>query len=988
MRLASALALLLAAGCAAPRVAAPPAAPPTSAAPATPAASAARAFPFETVVRDLPNGLRVVVVPTGLPEVVSLQLVVGVGSRDEVEPGRSGFAHFFEHMMFRGTEAVPAADYQRILSQAGADQNAYTTDDRTVYHTTFLRGALPEMMRIEGDRFQNLAYAEDAFRTEARAVLGEYNKNFANPVQRLLEAQREAAFTTHTYRHTTMGFLADIQQMPEGYDYAQDFFRRHYRPENTTLLVAGDVAADEVMALAEQHFGAWAPGYVAPEIPAEPPPAGPLARHVAWDGPTPPWVTVAFRAPAAYSDDEAEARDAQALSVLATLAFGPSSSLYRQLVVEEQTVDQLFASLPDRRDPTLMTVGARVKRAEDVAAVRDAIQRELALWRVAAPDAARLDAFKNRTRYGFAAGLDHSKSIADALVPSLAVGRDPARIERQFARLMALTPDDVQRAADRTFRDSAMVVVTLAQGGLPDEALAAGSVDMQVALVDLPHVDDRPAAPAPPVPAAAWQNAPASVQSVRFETVRLPGTSPLVSLRFSFATGAADDPEGQEGLAALTARMLADAGSRDLTYAQIQDALFPLAAGLGVQVDKERTTFAATVHADNLDRWWAVAGGMLLDPGFRADDFERVRADLVSEIRTGLRAGNDEELGKEVLYETIYGPDHPYGHLSLGHAAAVERLTLADVQAFYRAHVTQDRLTLGVGGGVDDERLRAIQRHLAANLPEAGAARPAIPAPPAPTAPTVLVVHKPETRAAAISMGFPIAVTRQHPDFVALDLVRSWLGEHRNSSARLFQRLREVRGMNYGNYAYTEYFPDGMYQFMPDPGLVRQQQIFQIWIRPVPPEQAHFAIRAGAWELDRLVRDGLTEADFERTRAFLRNYAALLTATQSRRVGYALDQQAYGLPEFVAWYREALDRLTLDDVNRAIRAHLSGPLQIVVVTPDASLADALASGRESPITYASPVPDDVAAEDALIQRFPLGLSPSTVRTVPVGEVFE
>lgn len=950
------------------------------------ATPAARAFPFETVVRDLPNGLRVVVVPTGLPEVVSLQLVVGTGSRDEVEPGRSGFAHFFEHMMFRGTEAVPAAEYQRVLSQAGADQNAYTTDDRTVYHTTFLRDALPEMMRIEGDRFQNLSYSEDAFRTEARAVLGEYNKNVANPVQRLFEAQREAAFTAHTYRHTTMGFLADIQQMPEGYAYAQDFFRRHYRPENTTLLVAGDVTADEVMRLAETHFGTWAPGYVAPTIPTEPPPAGPVVRHVAWEGPTPPWVTVAFRAPALYADDPAEARDAQALGVLATLAFGPSSDLYRRLVVEEQTVDQLFAFVPDRRDPTLMTVGARVRRAEDVAAVRDAVQRELALWRVRAPDASRLDALKSRTRYGFAAGLDHSKSIADALVPSLAVGRDPARIERQFAGLMALTPADVQRAADRTFRDAAMVVVTLAQGDLPADALVAGSVDTRVALTDLPA--DPPAAPAPPVPAAAWQRASAAMQPARFETVRLPGATPLVSLRFVFATGAADDPEGQEGLAALTARMLADAGSRDLTYAQVQDAFFPLAAGLGVQVDKERTTFAATVHTDNLDRWWAVAGGMLLDPAFRADDFERVRADLVSEIRTSLRAGNDEELGKELLYETIYGADHPYGHLTLGHVAAVERLTLDDVRAFYREHLTQDRLALAVAGGLDDDRLAAMQRHLATHLPETGAARPAVPAPAMPTAPSALVVHKPETRAAAISMGFPMAVTRAHPDFVALDLVRSWLGEHRNSSARLFQRLREVRGMNYGTYAYTEYFPRGMFQFMPDPGLVRQQQIFQIWIRPVPPEQAHFAVRAGAWELDRLVREGLTEADFERTRAFLRNYAALLTATQSRRLGYAVDQQAYGLGEYVAWYRDALDRLTLDDVNRAIRAHLSAPLQIVVVTPDASLADALADGRESPITYASPVPADVAAEDAIIQRVPLGLAPATVRTVPVTEVFE
>ncbi len=948
-------------------------------------AASAPIYPFETATRTLGNGLRVVVVPTTIPDVVSLQLIVGTGSRDEVEAGRSGFAHFFEHMMFRGTEAVPAAEYQRILTRAGADQNAYTTNDRTVYHTTFLKESLPEMMRIEADRFQNLAYSDDAFRTEARAVLGEYNKNFANPIQKLLEAQAEVAFTTHTYRHTTMGFLADIEAMPEAYAYGLDFFRRHYRPENVTLLVAGDVTADAVFALAEQQFGGWAPGFVPTAVPQEPAPAGPVFRHVTWEGPTPPWVTVAFHAPASYSDDPTEVSDNMAMNVLTTLAFGPSSDLYRRLVIEEQTVDQLFAYAPDSRDPGLVTIGARVKDAADVAAVRDAIQTELALWRLRAPDAGRLDALKGAVRYGFAAGLDNTEGVADALVSTLAVWRDPSRLNGIYASLDALTPADVQRVANRVFTDAGMVVVTLSQEPLPEAAMSAGSVDVPVASISLPPESERVALPPPPVPPAAWQRRAAPA----FETLQLAGTSPLVTLRLLFATGAADDPAGKEGLAELTARMLADAGSAELTYGQIQDALFPLAAGLGAQVDKEMTVFSTTVHQDNLDRFWAIAGGQLLDPGFRDEDFERVKSDLLSSIRTGLRAGNDEELGKEVLYETIYAAGHPYGHLTMGHAGSIAGLTLADVRAFYRTHFTQDRLTLGVGGGIPDATLAAIQGHLAANLPATGAPAVLLPMPAVAIGPTALVVSKPETRAAAISMGFATDVTRRHPDFVALDLARSWLGEHRNSSARLFQRIREVRGMNYGDYAYTEYFPRGMNLFMPDANLGRQQQIFQIWVRPVPPEQALFAIRLATFERDRLVRDGLSQADFETTRAFLRNYVALLTATEGRRVGYALDQQYYGLADYVTWYRDELDTLTLADVNRAIREHLGGPMQIVVITPQADeLAAALADGRPSPMRYASPVPAEVLAEDETVQQYPLGLTPATVRTVDASTVFE
>ena len=193
-------------------------------------AQESKIFPYEYAVRDLDNGLRVIVLPTDYPEIVSLYIPVSVGSRNEVEEGKSGFAHFFEHMMFRGTEAYPAAKYQALLKNAGADQNAYTTDDRTVYHTTFSKDDLETMMKLEADRFQNLAYSDADFRTEALAVLGEYNKNAANPISKLFEVQRAAAFDEHTYKHTTMGFIEDIEAMPDQFDYSRQFFDRFYRP--------------------------------------------------------------------------------------------------------------------------------------------------------------------------------------------------------------------------------------------------------------------------------------------------------------------------------------------------------------------------------------------------------------------------------------------------------------------------------------------------------------------------------------------------------------------------------------------------------------------------------------------------------------------------------------------------------------------------------------------------------------------------------------
>src|SRR5437868_6452992 len=158
-----------------------------------------RVFPFDYAQEDLPNGLRLVTIPTGFPNIVSVYIVVQTGSRNEVEPGKSGYAHLFEHLMFRGTPRYPADKYQAILKAAGADQNASTNTDVTTYYETFSKEDLETILMLEADRFQNLKYSPELFKTETLAVLGEYNKNSADPNERLWETIQETAFTTHPY---------------------------------------------------------------------------------------------------------------------------------------------------------------------------------------------------------------------------------------------------------------------------------------------------------------------------------------------------------------------------------------------------------------------------------------------------------------------------------------------------------------------------------------------------------------------------------------------------------------------------------------------------------------------------------------------------------------------------------------------------------------------------------------------------------------------
>jgi zinc protease len=247
-----------------------------------------------------------------------------------------------------------------------------------------------------------------------------------------------------------------------------------------------------------------------------------------------------------------------------------------------------------------------------------------------------------------------------------------------------------------------------------------------------------------------------------------------------------------------------------------------------------------------------------------------------------------------------------------------------------------------------------------------------------------------ETRSTAVSLGFPINVTRAAKDWPALAVVASYFGQHRSSNSYLYQRLREARGLNYGDYAYIEYFPRGMFQFQPDPNLGRHLQIFQIWIRPVEPQNGHFVLRAALYEYDKLVREGMSQEAFESTREFLSKYVNVLTATQDAQLGYALDSRYYKIKDFPTYMREQLAKLTLADVNRAIRQYLkSNAMRIAIVTKDAAaLRDAIISNKPSPITYNAPKPKEIMDEDKVIEAYKIIVKPADVMIVAVDKVFE
>ncbi len=469
----------------------------------------------------------------------------------------------------------------------------------------------------------------------------------------------------------------------------------------------------------------------------------------------------------------------------------------------------------------------------------------------------------------------------------------------------------------------------------------------------------------------------------------LPAKSmPLVSLRFVFRVGSQDDPLGKEGLAALTASMISEGGSKALSYDQILERFYPMAAALGGNCRKEATVFSGEVHVDNIREYVPIVAGLLTTPRFAQEDFDRLKNESIDFLTKTLRSGNDEELGKWTLQLELY-KNHPYGHVDAGTVDGLKAITLDDVKAFHKTHYRKNALVIGVAGRADQALVETIREQLN-SLPD-GSGRlesTALPKPESPKGLEVTIVKKP-TASTAISVGFPIDLTRRDDDFYALAVANSYLGEHRTFNGKLMQDLRGKRGLNYGDYSYIEDFIQDGATRLAIPNNPRRQQYFSIWLRPVPHDKAAFALRAALGEFDRLVKDGMSAADFEASRTFLLNYSKLWVQTLSRRLGYAIDGAALDREDLVTEMARRLPKLTVGDVNAALKRRLAASgMKVAIVTEDAEgLAKILKENTPSPIHYDTQgTSDEILKEDKAISVFPL--RDVSVKIVPVEAMFQ
>lgn len=471
--------------------------------------------------------------------------------------------------------------------------------------------------------------------------------------------------------------------------------------------------------------------------------------------------------------------------------------------------------------------------------------------------------------------------------------------------------------------------------------------------------------------------------------------STKVVVKLMFKNGSISDPIGKEGLTNLTAELITQGGTGELNFSDIQNKIYPMAAGYYSSVDKEVTIFTFQFHKDWMKEFYPILIGLITNPTFSEADFERVKVNQQAYVDQVIRASSDEEYSKKALEDFLFRGTN-YQSMVEGKSNSVKSITLEDVKVHFKNYFTKNNLMIGIAGSYTDEFLNKLKSDLA-TLPDVNPVIPSAPIVKISDGIDVEIIAKDGAFGTAIYAGYPLPITRADAEFAALMVANSYLGEHRKSYGKLYQMIREERSMNYGDYSYIEWYNNGGGNMVPPSGVPRQSNYFSLWIRPVQIAKqlkaqyeelkainighAHFALRMALREMDKMIKNGISAEDFEQTRAFLQSYIKLYVTSSDQQLGYLMDSKMYGRENYINELGELLSKLTLDDVNNAIKKYMQLDKMKITIVTDVSEAEALANSLKnnlpSPMSYSNLVkaglPPEILKEDSETENFKLNV---------------
>ena len=751
---------------------------------------------FEKIT--LPNGLEVILSPKrGLP-MVAVNLWYHVGPANEA-PGRTGFAHLFEHMMFQSSKHVPEDSHFKLLEAAGASDINGTTDfDRTNYFETVPSNQLELALWLESDRMgylldkldqTSLGNQQDVVRNERRQSVE--NQPYGLADEALIQMMYPKG---HPYYGMVIGSHEDIQAAK--LEDVKSFFKQYYAPNNATLAIVGDFDTAQTKALVTKYFGTFKRGAAVPPISADTPKITEERRKV-----VPVRVQLPRLAMAWITSPIFKAGDADADMAAQILGGGRSSRLFKKLVYEKQIAQNVTVQQQSLILGSAFQIEVTARPGHTAEELEKALDEELTAFRTTPPTADELERARNTIETNIIGGLERLGGfggIADRLNSYNHYLKDPGYLEQDILRYRAVTPASVLAFAKSQLTPTSRAIVHAVPGTpaapsqLPSSSESKGAPGAagEAVNVDEPWRNQQPkAGAAKPLQlttptTATLANGLTLILSEKHEV-------PIVAANLVFRGGSDSNPADKSGLANFTAAML-DEGTASRNALGIADELARLGASLGTGSSMDAMTVSARSLAKNFPATLDLVADVTLRPAFPADEIERQRAQRLGQLVQ--QRDNPAALVGQIAMQAVYGGAHPYGYSEIGTEASVKATSRADMQAFWKERFVPNNAALVVAGDITMPELRALAEKAFAAWPRGAPTRPQLGAP-ATTAARVVIVDKPDSPQTQLRVA-AVGAERSSPDFRPLQVMNTVLGG--SFSSRINMNLREANGYTYG----------------------------------------------------------------------------------------------------------------------------------------------------------------------------------------------
>jgi zinc protease len=746
----------------------------------------------------LPNGLEVILSQDRRLPLVSVNLWYHVGPANE-EPGRTGFAHLFEHLMFQGSKHTAPDSHFPTLEAAGASDINGTTDyDRTNYFETLPANQLELALWIESDRMGYLLDTVDqgALSNQQDVVRNERRQSVENqPYGIAEEAVVQLLYPKgHPYYAAVIGSHADIQAAK--LDDVKQFFKRYYAPNNASLAIVGDIDPVRARALVQKYFGSLRRGGAVPPIIVQTPPITSERRATIEDRIELPRLYMAWLTSPIFKPGDADADIAAAI-----LGRGRSSRLYRKLVYEQQIAQDVSVNQQSLMLGSQFQIAATARPGHTLDEIERAVNAELEAFRATGPDAREVERARNGIETQIISGLETLGGfggVADRLNSYNHYLKTPDYLQRDIARYRAVTPASVLAFAKAQLSPNARVVVQAVKGTpnlsappTPPKVETPPGQGAESINADEPWRREMPVPPA----ARTYMQLPSPESATLANGLTLilaPRHGlPVVAANLVIRTGSDANPKDAPGLANFTAAML-DQGTASRTASQIADDV----AQLGASLSSTSTMDASTLATRSLKKNFAAALDILADvaqhPSFPAAEVDRQRTARLGQLVQ--QRENAQALASKIVANVLYGSDHPYGYTELGTVDALKAMTREQLQGFWKQNFVPNNAALVVAGDISMAELRPLADKAFGAWQRGTPAAPVLTVP-ANTTSRIVIVDRPGAPQTQLRVAM-IGAERAAADFRPAQVMNTALGGL--FSSRINMNLREKNGYTYG----------------------------------------------------------------------------------------------------------------------------------------------------------------------------------------------